>query len=30
MNYLLGFRAARNPSRDPGVSVERAGATALY
>jgi hypothetical protein len=22
MKYLLGFRAARNASRDPGVSVE--------
>ena len=30
MKYLLGFCAARNPSRDPGAWVERTGATALY
>jgi hypothetical protein len=30
MKYLLGFCAARNASRGPEVSVERAGATALY
>ena len=30
MKYLLGFCAARYASRHPGVSIERAGATALY